>query len=227
MEKLLEPFPKLSEVGESALLVELAEKLHPDINRLVFCIDQWLGEGLLQGVTHWVPGFTSLLIHFDPMQTDVERVREWLMERWSSCPQSLERKPAQVILPVRYGGEDGPDLENVAKLNHFSQSEVVQLHTEGVYRVGMMGFTPGFAYLMGLNSDLATPRLSSPRTHVPAGSVGIAGGQTGVYPLESPGGWQLIGRTDIAIYDPLHEPYFLLAPGDEVRFVIAEGSSVG
>lgn len=227
MQILPEPFPKLSEVGESALLIELAEKLDPDINRLVFRLDQWLRKDLLQGVTHWVPGFISLLIHFDPMQTDMDRVREWLMERWSSCPQTLERKSAQVILPVRYGGEDGPDLQNVAKLHHLSQSEVVQLHTEPIYRVGMMGFTPGFAYLMGLDPALATPRLSSPRTYVPAGSVGIGGGQTGVYPLESPGGWQLIGRTDIAMYDPLHEPNFLLAPGDEVRFVIAEGSSVG
>jgi KipI family sensor histidine kinase inhibitor len=114
-------------------------------------------------------------------------------------------------------------LDFVARSHHLTPAEVIRRHTAPVYRVGMMGFTPGFAYLLGLDHGLETPRLTNPRTHVPAGSVGIAGGQTGIYPLDSPGGWQLIGRTDLVLFDPSREAPFLLSPGDEVRFVAAPG----
>jgi len=226
MRNLPEPFPRLSEVGESALLVELADDISLSINAHVHDLDYWLGESIAKGVTHWVPGYTSLLIHFDPLQTDHSTIRDWFHERWQTCPSITDLKPAQIQIPVRYGGEDGPDLAAVAKTHRLSPSDVIRMHTAPVYRVGMMGFTPGFAYLMGLDPDLATPRLVNPRTHVPAGSVGIAGDQTGVYPIESPGGWQLIGRTELVLFDPEQEPYFLLSPGDEVRFVIAPGSAV-
>ena len=221
-----ESFPKLTAVGDSALLVELAEEIDLAVNNRVYDLDLWMGESIAMGVTHWVPGFASLLIHFDPLQTDTICVQDWFLERWHSCPPVPGRKPEQIQIPVHYGGKEGPDLENVAKAHHLSLRDVVRLHTAPVYRVGMMGFTPGFAYLMGLKPELNTPRLVNPRTHVPAGSVGIAGGQTGVYPLESPGGWQLIGRTELTLYDPVHEPHFLLSPGDEVRFVVAEESTV-
>jgi len=128
-----------------------------------------------------------------------------------------------VEIAVRYGGEDGPDLAFVAEYHDLNPVEVVRRHTAQTYHVGMMGFTPGFAYLMGLDPNLATPRLSTPRIVVPAGSVGIAGEQTGVYPLESPGGWRLIGRTDRTLFDPQYEPHFLFSPGDKVRFVAQEG----
>jgi KipI family sensor histidine kinase inhibitor len=219
-------FLKLIPVGESALLVQLADGIDLSINDRVYALDSWMGEAVASGVTQWVPGYASILIHFDPLQTDVSAVQDWFQERFQSCPSGAERHPVQVKIPVRYGGMDGPDLVNVAKIHHLSPLEVVRLHTAPVYRVGMMGFTPGFAYLLGLDTALATPRLENPRTHVPAGSVGIAGGQTGVYPLDSPGGWQLIGRTDATLYDPLHAPHFLLSPGDEVRFVIDEESVV-
>jgi KipI family sensor histidine kinase inhibitor len=221
-----EPFPRLTAAGESALLVELADDINLLVNSRVYDLDFWMGESTANGVTHWVPGFSSLLIHFDPLQTDLSHVQGWFRERWRTCPTAPGRKSNRIQIPVRYGGEDGPDLGQVAKIHHLSSSDVVRRHTAPVYRVGMMGFTPGFAYLMGLDADLATPRLGDPRTHVPAGSVGIAGSQTGVYPLESPGGWQLIGRTDFTLYDPEQEPHFLLSPGDEVQFVVATESAV-
>lgn len=226
MKRPAESSPKLSPAGESALLVEFSEILDLAVNQKVYQLDFWMGESNLTGVTHWVPGFSSLLIHFDPLLIDMDCVRNWFMERWESCPTTLFGEPTQVQIPVRYGGEDGPDLVQVAKIHSLSVTDIIRLHTKPVYKVGMMGFSPGFAYLMGLNPDLVTPRLANPRIHVPAGSVGIAGCQTGIYPLESPGGWQLIGRTDLTLYDPENEPHFLLTPGDEVRFVIAEGSAV-
>ena len=226
MKNLPDLLPKLTPLGESALLVELAEEIDLTVNNLIYALDFWMGEAVLDGVTHWVPGYASILIHFDPLQTDVFIVQDWFRERWETCPSVSEHQPVRIQIPVRYGGEDGPDLINIAKMHHISPSDVVNMHTAPAYRVGMMGFTPGFAYLMGLDPGLATPRLDNPRTHVPAGSVGIAGHQTGIYPLESPGGWQLIGRTDSVLYDPMHEPHFLLSPGVEIRFVVAEGSAV-
>ncbi len=221
-----EPFPRLIPVGESALLVELADEIDLSTHNQVYALDSWMGESVVNGVTHWVPGYASIVIHFNPLLTDVSIVQDWFLACWRSCPPVSEREPAQIKILVRYGGMEGPDLEKVAKMHHISPSEVVRMHTAPVYQVGMMGFTPGFAYLMGLDPGLATPRLVNPRTHVPAGSVGIAGSQTGIYPLDSPGGWQLIGRTEVALYDPHHEPHFLFSPGDEVRFVVAEGSVV-
>ncbi len=226
MKNLPEPFPKLIPVGECALLVELADDIDLSINNQVYALDSWMGKSAVKGVSHWMPGYASLVIHFDPLLTNVSIVQDWFLECWRSCPPVSERQPGRILIPVRYGGQDGPDLVNVAGIHHISPSEVVRMHTAPVYRVGMMGFTPGFAYLMGLDFRLETPRLANPRTHVPAGSVGIAGNQTGVYPLDSPGGWQLIGRTDVALYDPHREPHFLLSPGDEVQFVVAAGSVV-
>ena len=221
-----EPFPKLIPIGESALLVEFADGIDLSINNRVYALDSRMGESVIKGVTHWVPGYASIVIHFDPLLTDVSVVQDWFQKCWRSCPPVSERKPVRIQIPVFYGGVDGPDLENVAKLHHITSSEVVRMHIAPVYQVGMMGFTPGFTYLMGLEPGLATPRLVNPRTHVPAGSIGIAGSQTGIYPLDSPGGWQLIGRTDAALYDPHHEPHFLLSPGDEVRFIVAAGSVI-
>jgi KipI family sensor histidine kinase inhibitor len=124
-----------------------------------------------------------------------------------------------VAIPTVYGGQSGPDLEDVADLHHITPEEVVRIHSSGIYRVYMLGFTPGFAYLGGMDATIATPRLAKPRTKVPAGSVGIAGEQTGVYPLETPGGWRIIGRTSLRLFDPLADPPVYLAPGDEVQFV--------
>jgi inhibitor of KinA len=221
-----EEFPHITPVGESAILVEFGERIERETNDRVYALDEVLEAENLVGNLDCVPGYTSLLINYDPLILDDAEISAWLTERLTSCQPAKAHAARRVEIPVRYGGEDGPDLAFVAEKHQLTSSEVVQLHTAAIYRVGMMGFTPGFAYLMGLDPRLATPRLVNPRTLVPAGSVGIAGSQTGVYPLESPGGWQLIGRTDLTLFDPEHDPHFLLAPGDEVRFVIAPGSTV-
>jgi len=219
MTKRCKPFPHFSPVGESALLLELDDSIHVETNRIVHALDDWLSQSPLCGVVGRVPAYVSLLILYDPLEVNYLTVKNWLEECIETCPSGGIKKAKQVEIPVRYGGVDGPDLAYVAEYHHLSPAEVVRKHTSRIYQVGMMGFTPGFAYLMGLDPKLATPRLATPRTLVPAGSVGIAGDQTGIYPLDSPGGWRLIGRTDHKLFNPQRAPHFLLSPGDEVCFV--------
>lgn len=211
-------FPKIQPVGETALLFAFDEGLSPSINLRVHALDSRMKENPCQGVKEWVPAFSSILVVFDPLIVQISEVQSWLLDCLGRSSDEGVGETKEVIIPVVYGGRSGPDLAFVAEFHHLSPEEVVRRHTAQVYRVGMMGFTPGFTYLLGLDPSLATPRLKSPRTLVPAGSVGIAGGQTGIYPLESPGGWQLIGRTEMALFDPDQPPYFLLSPGDEVQF---------
>ena len=226
MNDLPEGFPKYSPVGDSALLLEIGDRVSLAINARVRALDRWLGADQLPGITACVPGYASLLVVYDPLIIDLVQVRAWLEERWRSCPFEDSQQPGKIVIPVRYGGEDGPDLDFVAHHHHMAPAEVVRRHTAPTYVVAMMGFTPGFPYLLGLDPALATLRLDDPRTLVLAGSVGIAGEQTGIYPLDSPGGWQLIGRISEKIFDPERDPPFLLSPGDEVMFVAAEGSTV-
>jgi KipI family sensor histidine kinase inhibitor len=223
MTSKISSFPRFSYVGDSALLLELGESLDFKINHRIHALDDWMEGTPLKGVQARVPAYTSLLVIYDPLQVTGTDVKGWMEEGLESCPSGSTRVPKEVEIAVCYGGEDGPDLAFVAEYHGLTPVEVVRRHTAQTYHVGMMGFTPGFAYLMGLDPDLATPRLSTPRIVVPAGSVGIAGEQTGVYPLESPGGWRLIGRTARTLFDPQYEPYFLLSPGDKVRFVAQEG----
>ncbi len=221
-----DPFPRFSPVGESGLLLELADELSFEVNQQVHALDAQLSETKLEGVLEWIPAYASLLVLYDPLSVSLPDVHQWLQDCLNSFFGGVRDERMQVEIPIRYGGLDGPDLEHVAAVHGLSPQEVVEKHAAKVYRVGMMGFTPGFAYLLGLDPDLATPRQTTPRTFVPAGSVGIAGSQTGIYPLDSPGGWQLIGRTDLALFTPEHEPYFLLSPGDEVRFVPSKAGAV-
>jgi len=214
-----ELFPKIQPVGETALLFEFDEGLSPFINLRVHALDTRMKDNPCQGVKEWVPAFSSMLIIYDPLVVETSVVQSWLEECFGRLIEEKAGESKKVIIPVVYGGKSGPDLAFVAAFHHLSPEEVVRRHTAQVYRVGMMGFTPGFAYLLGLDTSLATPRLKTPRTLVPAGSVGIAGGQTGIYPLESPGGWQLIGRTEITLFDSENLPYFLLSPGDEIQFL--------
>jgi KipI family sensor histidine kinase inhibitor len=172
-----------------------------------------LGElGRIPGVVNLHPGYASVLIVFDPLRTthaDVERAA-------AGAIGGARRAGVEHRIAVRY---DGPDLEAVARLHGMSPERVVELHTGASYEVAFLGFVPGFAYLTGLPEALRTPRLAEPRKLVPAGSVGIAGGQTAVYPLATPGGWRLIGRTEAAMFDAERERMSLLDPGDRVRFV--------
>jgi inhibitor of KinA len=219
--------PGFSPVGECALLVTFDDALTLNAHYCVRNLDACLRVSPLAGVTEWIPAYTSLLVLYDPLQLQWTAVEKWVKGCLDS-PSRFENQTAnRVEILVHYGGEDGPDLPFVAAYHDLTQEQVIEKHAEPIYQVGMMGFMPGFAYLLGLNPVLATPRLDTPRTHIPAGSVGIAGQQTGVYPLVSPGGWRLIGRTDQVLFDPQREPYFRLSPGDEVRFVPARESVSG
>ena len=219
-------YPRYLQVGESALLLEFAEEMTPTSNAWVRAVDIRMQELPMEGVIEWIPAYASLLIKYDPVKAKSSGVQRWLSTCLKSASMEAPGKARYITIPVRYGGSEGPDLEAVADFHGLSPSEVVARHTRMTYRVGMMGFTPGFAYLMGLETILATPRRETPRILVPAGSVGIAGMQTGIYPLDSPGGWQLIGRTDKALFIPDQEPPFLLAPGDEVQFAALKDGEV-
>ncbi|MDR7295356.1 KipI family sensor histidine kinase inhibitor [Pelomonas aquatica] len=176
------------------------------------------GLAKVAGVQELIPGMNNLTLVFDPLRTEAAALEQAVQALWAKPPR--RRQLGRVVeIPVRYGGEAGPDLADVAAHCGMTADEVVRRHTAADYVVYFIGFQPGFAYLGGLDEALHTPRRSEPRVAVPAGSVGIGGAQTGIYPLATPGGWQLIGRTALALFDPLAEPPTLLAPGDRVRFV--------
>lgn len=217
--------PAFSPVGEQALLIHFDGIPIPDANRRVRALDGRLLRSSIKGVQEWIPALASLLVLYNPQQVALIDVENWVKGCVASLAEAESQPPQRIEIPVRYGGEDGPDLPFVAEYHGLTRAEVVERHTAQVYYVGMMGFMPGFAYLLELDPAIATPRLATPRTKVPAGSVGIAGDLTGIYPQASPGGWRLIGRTDISLFNPQQKPYFILSPGDEVRF-IPEKSSV-
>lgn len=206
--------------GEQGLIVEFGNAIDPAVNARVHRLARALAARGLEGVIETVPTYRSLLVLFDPLILPRERL-DSEVEALLADP-AVEEAPGvggnTVELPVLYGGEFGPDLTFIARHTGLSTEEVIAIHSSSSYLVYMLGFTPGFPYLGGMSSRLATPRLSSPRGKVPTGSVGIAGSQTGVYPVESPGGWRLIGRTPLRLFDLEAEQPFLLAPGDVVRF---------
>jgi inhibitor of KinA len=176
--------------------------------------------GSVHAVTNVHPAYASILIDFDPLRTgrrDVERAAEELFEQAVATPLP---EPRTVEIPVAYGGEYGPDLEATATLTGHTPDEVVELHSSADYLVYFLGFSPGFPYLGGMPESIAAPRLETPRRRVPAGSVAIGGRQTGVYPVASPGGWRIIGRTTLRLFDPDADPPVLLRMGDHVRFVV-------
>ncbi|MBV8036996.1 5-oxoprolinase subunit PxpB [Roseateles sp.] len=179
-----------------------------------------LGAGLAKvaGVLGLIPGMNNLTLSFDPLHTEAATLAQAAQALWGK-PARGRPLGRQVDIPVRYGGADGPDLADVAAHCGLDIDEVVRRHTQAEYVVYFIGFQPGFAYLGGLDERLHTPRRAEPRLAVPAGSIGIGGAQTGIYPLATPGGWQLIGRTALSLFDPEAEPPTLLAPGDRVRFV--------
>ena len=206
--------------GESGLVVELADKIDLAVNSLVHALSRLIQAALGGMVDAVVPTYRSVLVIFDPLAID----RETLMEKIEQLYQTVSvggSKPSGgkiVVIPVLYGGDAGPDLDFVARHNNLATEEVISIHTAVSYRIFMMGFTPGFPYLGGMSERIATPRLTSPRKEIPAGTVGIAGMQTGLYPQKSPGGWQLIGRTPLKVFDPDSTEPFLSRAGDILRF---------
>jgi KipI family sensor histidine kinase inhibitor len=208
--------------GDAMLLVELESAIDPLINERVIELARRLTARHARGIQDVAPGYCTLGVHFDPLQTDLLAL-EQAIEQEAANLGAIERLPDRpaIEIPVRYGGEDGPDLDAVAARAKIPPEEVIARHSRRVYRVYMLGFVPGFAYMGRVDPSLVMARHRVPRERVPAGSVGIAGEQTGVYPIESPGGWQLIGRTSTLMFDAERVPPNLVSPGDLVRFVPA------
>lgn len=211
------PPPRLHLLGDAALLCELPSPATLAQQQRIWALAerarQWPGVG------ETLPGMNNLTLTFDPTAIDLDTLTAQVLEAWPTlAPGAIEGRLVEI--PVAYGGEHGPDLAHVAAHTGLTPAEVVRRHAGGEYIVYLLGFLPGFAFMGGLAPELATPRRAEPRTAVPARSVGIGGEQTGIYPLVSPGGWQLIGRTSLALFDPTAEPPTLLRPGDRVRFVV-------
>jgi inhibitor of KinA len=199
-------------------VVEIGDEIHPEINRKIRGLVLALEAKHLRGVREYIPTYRSLLVQYDPAEILFNELIEQIRQIESQLEGTTIPEAKIVEIPVTYGGEFGPDIEFVAKHNNLCQEEVITLHTGRDYLVYMLGFTPGFCYLGGMSERLETPRLTSPRTRIPAGSVGIAGKQTGIYPIDSPGGWQLIGRTPLRLFDPTRASVVLIEAGDYVRF---------
>lgn len=206
--------------GDSALTLVLGDKVSEAVHRRVKAIELTLRRAALPGALEILPTYTTVCVHYDPCRILCSQL-EAAIRGLVFVPETAAAAGRLVKIPVCYGGEYGPDLEAVAAHAGLLPEEVVRRHTAPEYLVYMLGFLPGFAYLGGLDETIACPRLQTPRTRIPAGSVGIAGLQTGIYPLASPGGWQLIGRTPETLFSLTEqgESQFLLSPGDRVRFV--------
>lgn len=210
--------PRLHHAGDSLVLVEFESTIAPEVNRRAVALAGAIAAARVPGVRDVVPAYASVGVHVDPLRFDQAALDAVVSHAWDTAAGA--EPPARLVdIPVCYGGTFGPDLADVAAFAGCSEDDVVARHAAGRYRVYMLGFLPGFAYLGGVDDAIAMPRRSAPRTSVPAGSVGIAGRQTGVYPCESPGGWRLIGRTPRAMFDLARPEPALLAPGDVVRFV--------
>jgi len=204
--------------GDKALLVEFGAAIDPGINRKVRQIFLSLEKMPIDGVTEVIPTYLSILISYDPFRINAKRLKEEILDREDRVDKLEIPPPETTEIQVAYGDDFGPDLEFVAQHNRLTPEEVIQIHTSGSYLIYMVGFTPGFPFLGGLSERIFTPRRENPRLVVPAGSVGIAKNQTGIYPIDSPGGWQLIGRTPIRLYDPTGSPPILLKAGNYLRF---------
>jgi KipI family sensor histidine kinase inhibitor len=210
--------PKFRTLGDRGLLVELGEGISAEVNRRVQALFQLLEAAPIPGVLEAAPAYRSLLVVYDPLVVSRAALVRQIGALARRAAGESPPPPRTVTVPVVYGGAQGPDLAEVSRLLGLPADEVVRRHSEAVYRVYMIGFTPGYPYMGELPAELAVPRRSTPRTRVPKGSVGIAQRQTGIYPVDSPGGWQIIGWTPLELFDPRRQPPALLEMGDAVRF---------
>ncbi|WP_195258920.1 5-oxoprolinase subunit PxpB [Bacillus paralicheniformis] len=221
----------MSPLGDSAVIIQLGEGISEQTHRVVSALTKRIENDPFPGFIECVPAFTSVTVFYQPFEvyrkmesgkavdSPYEKVKALIEHHLQELTMEEETKQRTVEIPVCYGGRFGPDLEEVADINGLTAQEVIDIHTSGEYLVYMIGFAPGFPYLGGMSEKIAAPRRSSPRTSIPAGSVGIAGMQTGVYPLSTPGGWQLIGNTPLELFKPYEQPPSLLRAGDIVKFV--------
>ena len=209
--------PRLLPSGDSAITVEYSRDIDDDANRSVLALDHALAHSPIAGITEVVPTYRSLLVHYDPLQIGFDELGQQLLTLAKS-PAEASAGERRWRIPVCYGGEHGIDLEDVAKALNSTAESIVARHAAGNYRVAMIGFTPGWSYLSGLEKSLHMPRRQDPRLLTPAGTISIGGVQTGVQCLAGPSGWHLLGRTPVRTYQLHRNPTFLLEPGDYVTF---------
>lgn len=218
---------RIEALGDCCLMVEFGQRIAPEINRTARSFAAWLLAHPIAGVTDVVPAFTTVALHYRPEAIEAGRPDALPFQRLRGQVEAIlaqdiahEQGAGRVIeVPVCYGGEFGPDLPEVAAACGLSPEQLIALHAASPHVVYMLGFAPGFPYIGGLDQRLAVPRRQTPRTSIPAGTVAIAREQTVIYPIETPGGWNMIGRTPLRLFDPLADPPSLLQPGDELRFV--------
>jgi len=205
--------------GDSAFIIKVGDEISPDVNQTIRKLLVRIEQEEIEGIIDFIPSYNELMICYNPLIIGYRK----LLEKLRSIDKEIDsiKLPESSIIhiPVYYCDDYGPDLQEVADFNHISIEEVIRIHSSLDYLVYMLGFTPGFCYLGGMDERIATPRKQSPRIKIPAGAVGIADKQTGIYPIESPGGWQLIGRTPLKLFDSNRKPEFLIQPGDFIRFI--------
>lgn len=220
------PEKSILPLGDRAYLITFRSEISPAVQKKVAMVERLLRARKLPGIIETVPGYCSLAVYYDPVllpYSNIEAILEELVEDVESTTPAEEDEYVRVVrVPVLYGQDCGPDLGEVARHCGLTPEEVILRHSRRAYLVYFIGFTPGFPYLGGMDQRLYTPRLKEPRLRISAGSVGIAGKQTGIYPVDSPGGWQIIGRTPIPLYQPQKDPPTLLRAGNYVRFVPVE-----
>lgn len=210
--------PKILLCGDTGISVEFGDIIDPEVNRRVRLLFTMLQGAHFSGIIDLNPTYRSLFIQYDPWVCSFERLLQYVKHCLEYGGEQDQTAAAVKDVPVCYGAAYGPDLEEVAVLHGLGVEEVIRRHCTPLYHVYMIGFTPGFAYLGGLDERLHSPRKKDPRKKVPAGSVGIADQQTGIYPIDSPGGWQLIGRTPLKLFDPARDDPFLIHAGDAIQF---------
>lgn len=210
--------PRMRLMGDSGVLFEYGDVIAPEINQRVRRVAKALEQQMPLGVSEIMPTYRSVLVVYDPIQTSPENL-EMHLEDLKDNLEGLELPSPKIVeIPVCYGGGFGPDLSFVAEHTGLIAKEIIEIHSSHEYQIFMIGFTPGFPFLGGMDERLATPRLKTPKKLVPAGSVGIANNQTGIYPVDSPGGWQIIGRTPLRLFSPDKKDPFLFSAGDRIKF---------
>lgn len=207
-----------SPLGDQAIILEIGNEINEETHHRVRAVTALLETDPPQWMSEFIPAFTTVSIVYSPLQVSYEEAKMELAALLKKASEITLPPPRTIEIPVCYGGDHGPDLEYVARHNGLSAEEVIAIHTGASYTVHMIGFAPGFPYLGGMSEKIAAPRKVSPRVTIPERSVGIAGNQTGVYPISTPGGWQLIGRTPTRLFLPDHEIPSLLSAGDTVVF---------
>ena len=220
-------FYQLSPLGDQAILINLGEDINMANHKKIQIITSYLDDQPFEWMIEYIPAFTTVTIFYDPIKiTHLNQGSQlpyyFVCKQLNNVLSDLTAwriiASKTVHIPVCYGGELGPDLETVAQLNNLTTEEVIHIHTSGDYLVYMIGFAPGFPYIGGMSKKIAAPRRKSPRLKIPERSVGIAGEQTGIYPIETPGGWQIIGRTPLQLFQPLEKSPSLLKAGDKIKF---------